>query len=71
MLLDIDHFKDVNDTFGHQAGDHVLRAISSLLRRTVRAYDILICRGGEEFLMICLASNWNKPGSSPNAFAPL
>ena len=52
VLLDIDHFKDVNDTFGHQAGDHVLREISSLLRRTVRAYDILIRWGGEEFLVI-------------------
>ncbi len=52
VLLDIDHFKDVNDTFGHQAGDHVLREISSLLRRTVRAYDILIRWGGEEFLVV-------------------
>jgi diguanylate cyclase (GGDEF)-like protein len=52
VLLDLDHFKDVNDTFGHQAGDHVLREISSLLRRTVRAYDILIRWGGEEFLVI-------------------
>jgi diguanylate cyclase (GGDEF)-like protein len=52
VLLDVDHFKDVNDTFGHQAGDHVLREISSLLRRTVRAYDILIRWGGEEFLVI-------------------
>jgi diguanylate cyclase (GGDEF)-like protein len=52
VLLDIDHFKDVNDTFGHQAGDHVLREISALLRRTVRAYDILIRWGGEEFLVI-------------------
>ena len=52
VLLDIDHFKDVNDTFGHQAGDHVLREISGLLRRTVRAYDILIRWGGEEFLVV-------------------
>ena len=52
VLLDIDHFKDVNDTFGHQAGDHVLREISALLRRTVRAYDILIRWGGEEFLVV-------------------
>ncbi|HJR60716.1 MAG TPA: diguanylate cyclase [Vicinamibacterales bacterium] len=52
VLLDIDHFKDVNDTFGHQAGDYVLREISSLLRRTVRAYDILVRWGGEEFLVV-------------------
>ena len=52
VLLDIDHFKDVNDTFGHQAGDYVLREISALLRRTVRAYDILVRWGGEEFLVV-------------------
>jgi diguanylate cyclase (GGDEF)-like protein len=52
VLLDIDHFKEVNDTFGHQAGDYVLREISALLRRTVRAYDILVRWGGEEFLVV-------------------
>ena len=52
ILLDIDRFKDVNDTHGHQAGDHLLREISSLLRRTVRAYDILVRWGGEEFLIV-------------------
>ena len=52
VLLDIDHFKDVNDTFGHQAGDYVLREISALLRRTVRAYDVLVRWGGEEFLVV-------------------
>lgn len=52
VLLDIDHFKEVNDTFGHQAGDYVLRELSALLRRTVRAYDILVRWGGEEFLAV-------------------
>lgn len=52
VLLDLDHFKAVNDTFGHQAGDHVLREVSALLRRTVRAYDILARWGGEEFLIV-------------------
>ena len=52
LLLDIDHFKMVNDTSGHQAGDYVLREISELLRRTVRAYDILVRWGGEEFLIV-------------------
>lgn len=52
VLLDIDHFKDVNDTFGHQAGDYVLRELSALLRRTVRAYDVLVRWGGEEFLAV-------------------
>jgi diguanylate cyclase (GGDEF)-like protein len=52
ILLDIDRFKQVNDTFGHQAGDQLLRDISNLLRRTVRAYDILVRWGGEEFLLV-------------------
>jgi two-component system, cell cycle response regulator len=52
ILLDVDRFKMVNDTFGHQAGDQLLRDISSLLRRTVRAYDVLVRWGGEEFLLV-------------------
>ena len=52
ILVDIDRFKAVNDTFGHQAGDQLLRDISALLRRTVRAYDILVRWGGEEFLIV-------------------
>jgi diguanylate cyclase (GGDEF)-like protein len=52
ILLDIDRFKAVNDTFGHQAGDHLLRETSALLRRALRAYDILVRWGGEEFLIV-------------------
>ncbi len=52
ILFDIDRFKQVNDTFGHQAGDQLLRDVAALLRRTVRAYDILVRWGGEEFLLV-------------------
>jgi diguanylate cyclase (GGDEF)-like protein len=52
ILLDIDHFKDVNDTLGHQAGDQVLRKLSAMLARSVRAYDIVARWGGEEFLLV-------------------
>lgn len=52
VLLDIDRFKQVNDTYGHLAGDQLLCDISALLRRTVRAYDILVRWGGEEFLLV-------------------
>jgi diguanylate cyclase (GGDEF)-like protein len=52
ILIDIDRFKQVNDTFGHLAGDQVLRDISALVRGTVRAYDILVRWGGEEFLLV-------------------
>ncbi|MBF8301681.1 MAG: hypothetical protein HW394_2051 [Acidobacteria bacterium] len=52
VLIDIDRFKTVNDTLGHQTGDRILREVGNLLRRTVRAYDIVIRWGGEEFLLI-------------------
>jgi len=52
IMLDVDRFKQVNDTFGHQAGDQLLRDISNLLKKTVRAYDILVRWGGEEFLLV-------------------
>jgi len=52
IMLDIDRFKQVNDTMGHQAGDQVLREISAMLRQSVRAYDIVARWGGEEFLVI-------------------
>ena len=52
ILADLDHFKDVNDTYGHLAGDHVLKEISAIFQRTVRAYDWVGRYGGEEFLLI-------------------
>jgi diguanylate cyclase (GGDEF)-like protein len=52
IFIDIDNFKRINDTFGHQAGDRLLRDLSDLLRHTLRAYDILVRWGGEEFLLI-------------------
>lgn len=52
ILLDIDHFKDINDTFGHLEGDRVLMLVSSLLRDSIRSTDYLGRWGGEEFLII-------------------
>jgi two-component system, cell cycle response regulator len=51
-MLDIDHFKLVNDTHGHLAGDQVLRGIVKLVGRTIRAEDVLCRYGGEEFAVI-------------------
>lgn len=52
LMLDIDHFKNFNDTFGHAAGDLVLTRLSALLHAHVRGEDIVCRFGGEEFLMI-------------------
>lgn len=52
ILLDLDHFKRVNDTFGHEAGDEVLRQVAGVLRRSVRRGDQVGRWGGEEFLML-------------------
>ncbi len=53
LLLDLDYFKDLNDTYGHSAGDLVLKDISSLLLTHIREQDICGRWGGEEFLIIC------------------
>jgi diguanylate cyclase len=52
VLLDIDHFKMVNDQWGHPAGDDVLRRVAALLMRTVRGGDLVARYGGEEFAVI-------------------
>ena len=52
LLLDIDHFKKINDTFGHPAGDAALRALGERLQRTVRTEDIVARYGGEEFVVV-------------------
>ncbi len=52
LLLDLDHFKLVNDTYGHQAGDEVLRVFGRLLQENARAEDIVCRYGGEEFLLV-------------------
>jgi diguanylate cyclase (GGDEF)-like protein len=50
FLLDVDHFKHINDTHGHAAGDAVLTAISASLREILRETDMIVRWGGEEFL---------------------
>ena len=51
-MLDLDHFKKFNDTYGHEAGDTVLRETAAFLIRSVRAEDIVCRFGGEEFVII-------------------
>ncbi len=54
VMFDIDHFKKVNDTYGHQAGDAVIRAVADAVRETARATDIPGRYGGEEFGVILI-----------------
>jgi diguanylate cyclase (GGDEF)-like protein len=52
LMIDFDHFKKVNDTLGHLAGDHVLRTVAAVVKRTLRVEDVFSRYGGEEFTII-------------------
>jgi two-component system cell cycle response regulator len=52
LIFDIDHFKDINDTHGHETGDDVLKGFSERLRQGVRGVDLVARYGGEEFMVV-------------------
>lgn len=52
MMIDIDHFKHVNDAYGHAAGDQVLRIVADRCKRNIRGIDLVGRYGGEEFLIL-------------------
>lgn len=52
LMVDIDHFKNINDTYGHQAGDAVLREVASIIKHRLRSTDIIGRYGGEEFMAV-------------------
>lgn len=56
MMIDVDHFKNINDTFGHLVGDHVLRSVGETIAKVKREGDELFRYGGEEFVLLCSQS---------------
>lgn len=58
IFLDIDHFKRVNDSYGHQAGDEVLRELVQVIRGTIRSSDAVFRWGGEEFMVLALQTGY-------------
>lgn len=59
IMIDLDHFKEANDTHGHAVGDEVLQDVAHALREQVRACDVVFRIGGEEFLVLCPHTDLN------------
>ncbi len=59
LMIDADNFKEVNDTYGHDAGDEVLVALANELRHALRTDDLIFRLGGDEFLVLCPATDFD------------
>ncbi|MCD6495027.1 diguanylate cyclase [Candidatus Bipolaricaulota bacterium] len=57
LMIDVDHFKHINDTYGHQIGDRVLQGVADLLVEQVRDTDLVVRYGGDEFLLVLIETN--------------
>lgn len=62
VLLDIDHFKNINDTYGHQVGDEVLRKVAETIEQGLRDADIAARWGGEEIALVLVGANEEEAG---------
>ena len=79
LAIDLDHFKRINDTLGHPAGDQVLRALAHLFQSEARMYDVVARIGGDEFLIVCPATDTagakvlaeRLRAATPDACAPI
>ncbi len=68
ILLDIDHFKVVNDTFGHTMGDRVLQSLAQTLAAQIRPYDLVARYGGEEFLVMLPDTTLERGGDAAERY---
>ena len=66
IMADIDHFKMINDTYGHQAGDHILERVSTIFKENFRKTDVICRYGGEEFLTILPATEADEARVAAN-----
>ncbi len=57
ILLDIDHFKAINDTHGHITGDIILKEFASIIKKNIREIDLVARWGGEEFMIVCIQTD--------------
>jgi diguanylate cyclase (GGDEF)-like protein len=60
IMFDIDHFKKVNDTYGHTVGDYVLQTLTEIVKESLRETDYLVRWGGEEFIIIAPETDIEK-----------
>jgi len=60
IFIDLDNFKAVNDIYGHNAGDEVLKKVSKIFQKTFRQYDIIVRYGGDEFIVLIENKNYEE-----------
>lgn len=60
LMIDVDKFKDINDTYGHMAGDYVLKELGSILKKSIRSNDTIVRWGGEEFIIMLPNADTSK-----------
>ena len=60
LVMDLNDFKDINDTFGHHVGDRALREVAQVLRGAIRPYDVCVRYAGDEFIVVLAGCGWDE-----------
>jgi diguanylate cyclase (GGDEF)-like protein len=60
LVMDLNDFKEINDTFGHHIGDRALREVAQVLRGTIRPYDVCVRYAGDEFIVLLAGCGWDE-----------